>query len=156
MLPMEQSAPKQRVKGFDTVNQFKNGVLNACAESAMMGSSIRVRSEGDAVYICGYICRTLLSLDDDAAVVYGKMIYEGATRFNLNDTPVQYITTNSTAFGNMITLVRDETLKNPDNMESLTTPDGVFAYVYNLDAPDCSELGYVFFQNKNGRVVRVG
>lgn len=32
----------------------------------------------------------------------------------------------------------------------------VFAYVYNMDAPDCSELGYIYFeQRENGTYHRI-
>jgi len=33
---------------------------------------------------------------------------------------------------------------------------GVFGYVYNIDAPDCSELGYSFYKKKNNFIRRVG
>lgn len=138
------------------MNKFKNGELNACAESAMMGSVIRVWSPEDAVYMCGYIARTICEMDDEQAVVYGKYIYDSAMKYNTNGTPIQFITTSRAEFGNLITLVRDETLKDLDHLESLTTPDGVLAYVYNTTYPDCSELGYVFFGNKHGRIVRIG
>lgn len=40
-------------------------------------------------------------------------------------------------------------------MTDITSEDGVIAYVYNCNYPDCSELGYVFFEEQNGKLRRV-
>lgn len=38
----------------------------------------------------------------------------------------------------------------------LEDEDGVLCSVYNFTYPDCSELGYCFFENKNGYIKRIG
>ena len=56
-------------------------------------------------------------------------------------------------FGTCLTFVRDKgalTLKSGKMKNS-----GSLAWVENLEYPDCSELGYVFFENQNGKVRRI-
>ena len=33
--------------------------------------------------------------------------------------------------------------------------DGVLSYVYNFDAPHCSELGYAYFEKRAKGIVRI-
>ena len=40
--------------------------------------------------------------------------------------------------------------------KNLDTDEGVFAYVYNADDTTCSELGYIFFEKRNGGYHRIG
>ena len=91
-------------------------------------------------------------------------MFSSIHKYNSEGTPVSHFTTSRTDFGRMmtfdivsyfrntykVTLVRDE------EMTELTSTDGVLAYVYNIDAVDCSELGYVFFDKQGGKVRRIG
>lgn len=49
-----------------------------------------------------------------------------------------------------------------ENEQAMLDPDGVLAYVYNVSKPDCSELGYVWFDydpkypKKNHIIHRIG
>lgn len=48
------------------------------------------------------------------------------------------------------------TIKTQGEKYDLTDEDGVLCSVYNFTFPDCSELGYCFFKEKNGYVRRIG
>ena len=127
-----------------------NSKWNADAEAAMMGFTIAVESEEHLSHLVKYVLRTLkgeyhYDLDEKT-----KEVVENATRKYRSgkDKSIKWFTTNSTMFGVCLTFVRDK--------GTPTKRDGVLAWVENLDAPDCSELGYVFFENKNGKIVRIG
>lgn len=125
---------------------------SADAEAALMGFVVSVESNEHAWYILGYNLFTLhsmLGLSPDEVDDRAEEIMENVNRFNSNNTAVSHICFNNTAFGTCVTFVRDE------EMKSLTSRNGVLAWVENLEYPECSELGYVFFEKKNGKTVRV-
>ena len=132
-----------------------NNKWNADAEAAMMGYTIAVESEEHLSHLVKYTLQTLGSeyaYDLDAKT---KEVVENATRKYRSgkDKSISWFTTNSTMFGTCLTFVRDKgalTLKSGKMKAS-----GRLAWVENLDAPECSELGYVFFENRNGKVRRV-
>lgn len=125
---------------------------NAHAEVMMMGHTLPVDSVEHLTHLVAYVYGHLFKLEDFAeAKEQAKMIIEKATTWcNSNNTPISHVTVNRTVFGTMLTFVRDE------EMESLTSQDGVLTYVYNLDAPDCSELGYAYFEQEGIMIRRVG
>lgn len=128
---------------------------NADAEAAMMGFTIAVQSEEHLTHLVGYVLHTLsgqYSYDGESKT---KEVVENATRKYRSgkDKSITWFTCNATMFGTCLTFVRDKgalTLKSGKMKSS-----GSLAWVENLDAPDCSELGYVFFENRNGKVRRV-
>lgn len=128
---------------------------NADAEATMMGFCVAVQSEEHLTHMTGYILHTLSGqyyYDEEEKT---KEVVENATRkYNSDkDKSIKYITCNSTMFGTCITFVRSKgelTLKSGKMKNS-----GSLAWVENLDAPDCSELGYVFFEKRNGKVCRI-
>lgn len=125
---------------------------SADAEAALMGFVVPVESNEHARYILGYNLFTLhdmLNIDPEEVDDRADEIMENVNRFNSNNTPVSHISFNTTAFGTCVTFVRDE------EMKSLTSRNGVLAWVENLEYPNCSELGYVFFAKKNGKISRV-
>lgn len=122
----------------------------AKAEVILMGQALPVESDEEAKFITAYILCVLGNEEDDAALkAKAKEVYDLVYKYNSENTLVTHISVNTTPFGRMITFVRD------DEMESLETPDGVLAYVYNVDYPECSELGYVFFEKRAGTYHRV-
>lgn len=121
---------------------MKNGKWNAEAEMCLMGSTIPVEGEEHCKYLIAYVLK-VLGKDASADEVFAE-----AHKFNSENTPISHLAVNDTAFGTMLTFVRD------DEMDKLDSENGVLAYVYNVDCPFCSELGYVFFKYKNGRYVR--
>lgn len=134
---------------------MKNSKWNADAEAAMMGFTIAVESEEHLSHLVKYTLKVLGSeyqydLDEKT-----KEVVENATRKYRSgkDKSISWFTANSTMFGTCLTFVRDKgalTLKSGKMKSS-----GSLAWVENLDAPDCSELGYVFFENRNGKVRRI-
>lgn len=128
---------------------------NADAEASMMGFTIAIESEEHLTHLVQYVLKTLsgqylYNLENKT-----EEVVENATRkYNSSkDKSIKWFTCNSTAFGVCLTFVRDKsklTLKN-----GRMNANGSLAWVENLDAPDCSELGYVFFESVNGKVRRI-
>ena len=128
---------------------------NADAEVAMMGIAVAIESEEHLTHLVGYVLHTLKSeyeYDEEART---QEIVENATRkYNSDkDKSIKWFVCNNTMFGTCLTFVRSKgalTLKSGKMKSS-----GSLAWVENLDAPDCSELGYVFFEMRHGGVRRV-
>lgn len=122
---------------------------NADAEAAMMGFTVTVQSEEHLKHITGYVIHTLQGMFSypNAEAKTAEVVENALHKYNSEGTAVKFFTTNATAFGVNLTFVRDD--------EKLTSKNGVLAWVENLDCPDCSELGYVFFDNVKGKVRRV-
>lgn len=118
---------------------------NADAEAMMMGFTVEVESPEHVKYLTGYVLEVLTGDKRDPEEIF-NMVH----KYNSEGTPVSHMTTSSSGFGRLLTYVRDE------EMEDLTSRNGVLAYVYNIDYVDCSELGYTFFENSNGKVRRIG
>lgn len=135
---------------------MKNNRWNAEAEVAMMGFTVAIESEEHLTYLVRYVLNTLKGEYTYDLEEKTKEVVENATRkYNSGkDKSVHWFTTNSTMFGTCLTFVRDKgalTLKNGKMKSS-----GSLAWVENLDAPDCSELGYVFFEkNASGQTRRI-
>lgn len=128
---------------------------NADAEAAMMGFTVAVESEEHLTHLVGYVIHTLNGQYHYNEEEKTKEVVENAIRkYNSNkDKSIKWFTCNSTMFGTCLTFVRDKgalTWKS-----GKCNNRGVLAWVENLDYPDCSELGYVFFENTNGKVHRV-
>ena len=129
---------------------------NADAEASMMGFTVAVESEEHLTHLVGYVLHTLKSLFPYDEETRTKEIVENATRKYRSgkDKSISWFTVNTTMFGCCLTFVRDKgalTLKS-----GKMKPSGSLAWVENLDSPDCSELGYVFFEAVNGKVHRIG
>ena len=136
-----------------------NKKWNADAEMSMMGFPIAVESEEHLHHMVGYCLWTLkcdlYKNDPESLESRTNEIVDNAIRkYNSSkDKSVKWFVVNDSMFGVMMTCVRDKTLTlKSGKMKS----SGVLAWVENIDAPDCSELGYVFFENKNGKTVRIG
>ena len=132
-----------------------NSKWNVDAEMSMMGFTIEIVSEEHLSYLVKYVLNTLKSEFSYDVEEKTKEVVENATRKYRSgkDKSITWFTTNATRFGTCLTFVRDKgalTLKSGKMKAS-----GSLAWVENLEYPDCSELGYVFFENHNGRVVRV-
>lgn len=124
---------------------MKKNELRGKAEAIMMGMPQRVSSKEECVFILDYITEVLTGKP------IGMEVYEKSIHYAKDQTP-KWIFTNVMGGMKMITLPFEEVLTKPngDYIE-----DGVFCYVYNLDCPDFSELGYSYFENK-GKMRRIG
>lgn len=128
---------------------------NADAEASLMGFTIAVESEEHLTHLVKYTLKVLGSEYSYDLEEKTKEVVENATRkyHSGKDKSIHWFTTNTTQFGVCLTFVRDKgalTLKNGKMKNS-----GSLAWVENLDCPDCSELGYVFFENSLGKVRRI-
>ena len=130
---------------------------NADAEAAMMGFTVAVESEEHLTHMTGYVIHTLSGMLDypiDEDEKTKEVVFNATQKYNSGkDKSVKWFTVNNTMFGTCLTFVRDKsklTLKS-----GKTNPRGSLAWVENLDAPDCSELGYVYFECVNGKTRRV-
>lgn len=135
--------------------KMTNSKWNADAELAMMGFTIQIESEEHLTYLVQYVLNTLKSEFSYDVEEKTKEVVENATRKYRSgkDKSITWFTTNATQFGTCLTFVRDKgalTLKSGKMKNS-----GSLAWVENLEYPDCSELGYVFFENLNGKIRRV-
>mgnify|MGYP006988383558 CR=1 FL=1 len=137
-----------------------NNKWNADAEMSMMGFPIAVESEEHLHHMVGYCLWTLkcdlYQNDSESLESRTNEIVENAIhKYNSKkEERVYWFVVNDSMFGVMMTFVRDKgelTLKS-GKMKSR----GILAWVENIDAPDCSELGCVFFEKKNGKTVRIG
>lgn len=137
-----------------------NNKWNTDAEMSMMGFPIAVESEEHLHHMVGYCLWTLKSdlYHNDSESLESRIneIVENAIhKYNSKkEERVYWFVVNDSMFGVMMTFVRDKgelTLKS-GKMKSR----GILAWVENIDAPDCSELGCVFFEKKNGKTVRIG
>ena len=122
---------------------------NADAEAAMMGFTVPVQSEEHLKHITGYVIYTLQGMFNypNAEAKTAEVVENALHKYNSECTMVKFFNVASTHCGVHLTFVRDD--------EKLTSKNGVLAWVENLDYPDCSELGYVFFDSVNGVVHRV-
>jgi len=121
---------------------------NADAEAAMMGFVVDVQSPEHLKHMIGYVLWTLKQ--DPNAEKNAQEIFDSIHQYNSEGTPVSHFAINNyRQIGTMLTFVRD------NQMKSITSKNGALSYVYNLTYPDCSELGYVFFQKVDGRIKRV-
>ena len=130
---------------------------NADAEAAMRGFTVAVESEEHLTHMTGYVIHTLSGILDypiDEDEKTKEVVFNATQKYNSSkDKSVKWFTCNSTMFGICLTFVRDKsklTLKS-----GKMNPRGSLAWVENLDAPDCSELGYVYFECVNGKTRRI-
>lgn len=136
-----------------------NNKWNADAEMSMRGFPIPVESTAHLTHMVRYCLKVLKSdtYTDDNSINYrtNEIVDNAQNKYNSNkDKSIKHFVVNDSMFGVMMTFVRDKselTLKS-GKMKS----NGILAWVENIDAPDCSELGYVFFEKRNGKTVRIG
>ena len=141
------------------MRKFDNGEWNAQAEIAMMGTAIAIDSEDQLRYIVEYALNTLRpvysgDLPEDLTPRVDEIVDNATTKYNSSkDKSIKYFVVNSSPFGVLLTFVRDK--KNPTKKDGSPVASGTLAWVENLDAPDCSELGCVFFSSQSGLLRRI-
>lgn len=135
-----------------------NSKWNADAEMSMMGFPIAVESRDHLLYMVRYCLKVLKSdvyrTDDDLNYHSDRIVADAYHKYNsAKNKVVHHFVVNDSPYGVMMTFSRDKslTLKSGKMKQS-----GVLAWVENIDAPDCSELGYTFFETRNGKTRRIG
>lgn len=137
----------------------RKGMWNADAEMSMRGFPIAVESTEHLTHMVKYCLKVLKGEDYREALTLDsrttEIVENAQFKYNSDkDKLVKWFVVNDSMFGVMMTFVRSKgelTLKSGKMKSS-----GVLAWVENIDAPDCSELGYVFFEKRNGKTVRIG
>lgn len=128
---------------------LSKGDLNAKAELALMGRVVQILDRENMEYVLDYIAKTI-----NCTEMTGKEIYDEATKYTdpKETEPVGLST--STLFGGEMRVV-NIVFKDRGKSLKLDDPDGVLCHVHNFDAPDCSELGYCFFERKGNSYHRI-
>lgn len=116
--------------------------LNARSEMALMGIVMEVPSNDTAADMMDYILE-VLDASKPVGHIVGSEIVRDAFQFMDSNPVITHIVVNQVDDMRLITLVIDT--DNEKNTH-LTDPDGVFCYVYNIDVPYFSELGYTWFK----------
>ena len=121
-------------------------------ELALMGKTIECTDREQAVAITDYILTVLrASFPEIDPKLNGEVLIKNYVNKYSDDgesLEVKHMVC-STLMGQFIVitfLVDDGEEPYPDD---LATEDGVLCYVYNVNAPDLSELGYCFFAKKS-------
>lgn len=126
------------------------GDLNAKSELALMGRPVQVTDPEELKYCFSYIAN-VLKRDET-----GEEIYNEAVKYiNLKETkPIGFCCNTLFGYMRVITIImKDIKAKH----FSLADEDGVLCHVHNFTCPDCSELGYCFFEKlSNGGFRRIG
>lgn len=123
---------------------LSKGELNARAEMLLMGHVIQVTDEVNQKYIVDYVSRVLANVGNSEPVKSDE-IWEEAFEFisNKEKTKVIGISLN-TIMNEMVVLTL--IFKDTGEIFDIEDPNGVLCYCYNYTYPDCSELGYCFFE----------
>lgn len=128
---------------------YSKGDLNAMSELALMGVCVSVSGEENLAYCLDYISKVL-----NTDYMTGKQILDEAQRYTdkSETTPVGLCI--STIMQEMICVAI--IFKDNGVPLRLDDPDGVLCHVHNFTAPDCSELGYCFFERRGQFYHRIG
>lgn len=132
---------------------------NADAEMSMMGYPIKIEDTAHLTHLVRYCLKVLKSdyYPDNDSLNYrtNEIVANATTKYNSSkDKSIGHFVVNDSMFGVMMTFVREK--KDLVLKSGKMRASGLLAWVENIDAPDCSELGYVFFEKRNGKTVRVG
>ena len=134
---------------------------NADAEMSMMGFPIAVESTAHLTHMVRYCLKVLKSdcYPDNDSLNYraNEVVANATTKYNSSkDKSIKWFVVNTLAYdcAVLMTFVRDKGALTTSTGRAKSS--GILAWVENLDYPDCSELGYVFFAVKNGKTVRIG
>lgn len=129
---------------------LSKGELNAKAEIALMGITVQVLDRENMEYVLDYIAKVL-----NCTEMTGEEIYDEAVQYVDLEETVPVGLSCSTLFGGEFRVV-NIIFKDKGKALRMTDPDGVLCHVHNFDAPDCSELGYAFFERKGSSYHRIG
>lgn len=124
--------------------------IGAKAEIALMGRHVFINTNDEAQHIVQYILDTFNKHTD------AQEVLKDALKYSKDKMTIAYVGT-STILGHMKVInivLKTKTAKNYPNMTEKNR-NGVLAYCYNMDAVDCSELGYMFFKTDASGIRRI-
>ena len=129
---------------------YSKGQLNARAEALLMGFVIYQEDIDNIKYVIDYVSNVLKNNVKADEII--KLTYKYITE----KEKIKIVGLSLNTFMNemiVLTLI----LKDDDDVFfNIENKDGVFCYAYNYTYPDCSELGYSYFRNDNGKLHRIG
>lgn len=129
---------------------LSKGELNAKAELALMGLVVQIIDRPNMEYVLDYLGKFL---KDDMS---GKEIYDEAVKFvNLKKTAPIGVSVCRICGGEFVVIniiMKDK----EDTNFAVDDEQGCLCHVHNVTAPDCSELGYCFFEKKGPSYHRIG
>lgn len=118
----------------------------------MQGSTIYIKSNQEAIEFLNYISEYLSVKFDGKDIIYKILEYTDGSG------QVQHMNVSQSRLDKDVMVMVALTLTTNEDEEpyDLLSENGVLAYVYNVTAPDLSELGYTFYKKRNDKVVRIG
>ena len=122
------------------------------AEAILMGLPQKVESEAECVEVLNYIFNYFRNCFE-TPVPTGEEVIKLANQFTSKHQVPKWVFVNQICGMYMIALPFSERIVTKTGK---MIANGVFGYVYNIDAPDCSELGYTFYEEQNGKIKRLG
>ena len=133
--------------------------VSAKIEMALMTRSVFEVEEGEEEYAVNY----LLHVFGHNNVTSAKEVLKSAFHYLSKNVKVKFMSVNVIMDMAMIAFVmvsdepKDELPSTETQYKELVNEEGILCYVYNMDAPDCSELGYSFFDYDSiGFIRRIG
>lgn len=117
------------------------------AEIALMGYVVEINTNEEAIDVLDEIAELL---EEDFS---GVKIFKEATKY-CNGAEIEYLSVN--IISDMLLIALPMTTDEDTEPFDILSKYGAFGYVYNATAPDCSELGYSYYENRNNEIVRVG
>ena len=133
-----------------SITKKRQGELSAHAETLMMGitKDVSTLTPEEVEFMIDYVLKTLGSEATAQEVLAGSVKY-------CKNPVIHHLNVSTTMDMRMIAIMMST--DEDEEPYDILSRDGVFSYVYNIDAPFCSELGYTFYRkNPAGRIRRVG
>lgn len=125
------------------------------AELALMGRVVPIINNKEAIEITDYITNVLKVSHHNLDIESGTEVIDNrVNQFGHNIVRHMVVNTLMDEFQCITYCLQSDPEPDEDEEESeqypddLTTHDGVFSYVYNVSAPDLSELGYTFYEKR--------
>ena len=119
------------------------GNIELRAELALQGIVIQLLDKENMEYALDYIAKAI-----NCTEMTGAEIYAEATKYIDPKETEPVGLSCSTLFGGEMRVV-NIIFKDKGKSLKLDDPNGVICHVHNFDAPDCSELGYCFFERRS-------
>lgn len=117
------------------------------AKKALNGYTVPINTNEEAIDVLDEIAELL---EEDFT---GAEIFKEAIRY-CRDAEIEYLSV--MIYEDMILIGLPMTTDEDEEPFNILSEQGVFGYVYNVTCPECSELGYSFYVEFEGELVRVG
>lgn len=133
-----------------SIKPRSNQELKAVAEVMMMGFTVPVLVQAEIGTIVKHVVKTLGNSSHPSLKGCENGVFSDfVSRLYQYDKNEEYeVTTMSVSRldGMVLLTVTIDTMRESVRYKDLDTKDGVFSFVYNIDVPEFSELGYTFYE----------